>query len=173
MRVLTLLLSVLLLAGCGSQSGQVFGASYDECVLRNARTGGDRDSRELAEEICQRRFERAPTRREKEQLFPGLTVRFDDSYLGDNILVSVDNRTRNLVVTELEASVVFMDRDRQGDGLWPADAQIVDTLVWSLNPAAQPLELGSAVGTFDDGRAPSRFTVKKIIVTRVLPLDGR
>jgi hypothetical protein len=185
---ISVLIVLAALSACGSADHDVFGRSYDECILRNARTGGDEQSRQTATDICARRFERAPTRADLENLQPGSTVRFDrtvsDLDFGsdgftptfvnrtiDDLIVTVRNESSNLIVLEVETSVVFMSKPRLPSGDWPADAEIVAVLTWNLEPYAGPGETGSAVGTFDEQRAPSRYYTRKTEIIRVLPLQ--
>ena len=184
---LAVVAAAAVLTACAGPGTDTFGRSYDECILKNARTGGDENSRYTATDICQRRFERAPTTRELENLEKGSSVRFDQtrrdlvfdgtSFTGmrdveqHDVLVTINNRSRNLVVLEFETTIVFYDRPKGEDGQWPASAEVVDVLTWNLSPVAQPGEYGRAIGVFDDGKAPSRFFASKSNILRVLPLQ--
>jgi len=140
-------------------------------VLRNATRGGDVAAREAATAICQRRFERAPTREELKLFELGSSLRLDQRFYGDEVVVTVRNNSRNLVVTEVETEFVFMNSPPLSNGEWPSDAVPITGLVWQLSPNAQPLQVGRAIGTFEERAAPSRYVIRKSKVTRVLPLQ--
>lgn len=179
--------ATVVLAACAGPGSDTFGRSYDECILKNARTGRDESSRETATDICERRFERSPTATELKDFEKGSSVRFNQisremefdgvQFTGmrnvkrDDVLVTIANLSRNVVVLEVETTITFFDRPRSESGEWPSDAKVVEILTWKLSPVAQPGEYGSATGGFDHGKAPSKFFSSKTKILRVLPLQ--
>ncbi len=171
MKRLTTMAAIIALAGC-SQGASTFGKSYDECILKNARTGGDERSRDEAREICARHFIRKPTKAEIGEIKIGTVMAFDQPTYGgteDIVHVGIENDSRNIVVLKVGTAVAFYSKPRGPDGKFN-DADFIDEWVWTLDINTQPGERNSTTGTMTPTRAPSRYYEARTVLGRVLPL---
>jgi hypothetical protein len=163
---------LVLVAGCDREA-RVFGRSYDECVLKNASTGGDEASRDRSTEICARHFQRPPTQREAWRVYLKANQIHLDSPSAhpwepsDKIEVKVINTIEDAVVTQVE--VVF---EFYRENPWKDATQVpVNTLTWTLDVATQPNSTETVLGTFEGNKPPAPFG--KLISskpTTILPL---
>lgn len=158
-----------LTAGCDS-SVQTFGKSYDECILKNARDGGDRASRETATAICERRFSRAATKSDRQRIRVATNV-FIIPNAADYVQIGVE-APADIVVLEARSEVSFYwtaaGRDRRDS------SDFIETFTWdSLQPYADAWTgLPTATGSFPDRNAPSAFWTAKTVPTKVLTLGS-
>lgn len=163
----------LALTGCGlGRQSEIFGRSYDECILKNASTGGSEASRQEASTICQRHFVRAPTNAEKKLIRVGSSLETFYSSQGEllrnEVIATARNNSQDFVVVEIETTLEFYDRPPGPDGTF-APEDYNTSLVWNLFPAALPSEIGSARGYFDGPTAPTQFYRPLTRVKLILP----
>ena len=157
-------------AGCDS-SVQTFGKSYDECILKNARNGGDRASRDTATQICERRFTRNATASDREA-FGIATNIIDNPGAVDFLQIGVEPRDPNIVLKEVRSDVTFYRTARGRDARDRAD--VIDVYTWDKLPVVWDDWMGtySSHGTVTGG-TPSTFWTAKTVPTRVLTLGSR
>lgn len=173
MRVLILAaISAAALAGCDS-SAKTFGRSFDECILKNARDGGDQNSRNMAIEVCQRRFERDPTAAQGDRnIANGGTIQPTPDFMpdagDDELRVDVANPFDDVMIVGLTVAVDFYDKPMDERGIRPPDAKRIDTLTWDFAVALAPRENDVLMGTFSDGKAPSAYYAVAVRPTKVV-----
>lgn len=93
----------LLLSGC-DQSAETFGASYDECLLKNLGQS-DTYHRQKMVEACQRHFERKPSQRVAYlDSWARMTTNADKSRRFEFLIT---NKTDNAIVTGFTVTVYF------------------------------------------------------------------
>lgn len=167
-------LSAVILCGCSSKDEETFGRSYDECVLKNARTGGDEASREVATDICARHFQRSTSQSERTQTIAvSRNLAFDQlNYLTDQredeLHIEVQNARDDQLITEVEVVADFSDKAALPSGEFPQDAKIT-TLNWTFSVNLQPNIQERLTGTFQNGRAPSANVQMDAYATKVVP----
>ncbi|WP_312217487.1 hypothetical protein [Brevundimonas sp.] len=155
--------AAMVVAGCEKpdRSAETFGLSYDECILKNARDGGDQSSRTMAIDVCVRRFvEDVPLNLRTDTVAVNRTAHYavQDYANGgteDAIVIEVSNSFSDKMLTEVEVIADFSDKPALPNGQFPADAKIT-TLTWTFNTRLAPNEQTSLRGTFQDRNAPTR-----------------
>lgn len=167
--VLLALAGAALVAGCDS-SVQTFGRSYDECILKNARNGGDRASRETATAICERRFTRDATASDRDA-FGIATNIIDNPGPVDFLQIGVEPRDPNIVLKEVRSDVTFYRTARGRDARDPAD--VIDVYTWDKLPVVWDDWMGtySGQGTATGGALSTLWTAKTV-PTKVLTLGS-
>lgn len=145
--------------GCDN-SAKTFGKSYDECILKNAREGGDDASRRVATDVCVRRFQQAVPIGDQDDTIAVERLSFYDVPDGigaksDAVQVRVHNSFADKLITEIEVVADFSDKPSGDNGKFPADAKIV-TETWTFNANVLPNNEASFRGTFQTTKAPSR-----------------
>lgn len=174
--ILLVALTCTLLLSCSDRDAEIFGQSYDECVLKNARTGGDEASRGVATEICARHFQRVTINSERTQTIAvSRNLRFDQpNYLTDQredeLHIEVQNSQDDRIITEVEVVADFSDKPEMENGKFPADAKIT-TLTWTFPVSLQPHIQQRLTGTFQGGRAPTANAQMDAYATKVVPFD--
>ena len=169
--------AAVLMVGCQDKSAELFGRSYDECLLLNARTGGDAPSRQVAAEICTRRFQRAAVGADREisiavdrKMEWGIR-NYADGGLQDRLQIEVENNRDDRFITEVEVVADFSDKP-EVNGAFPADAKVV-TLTWTFPVNIAPNEQETLFGTFQNDTAPGRYAQMDAYVRKVVPFAER
>ena len=127
--------------GATSQE-DLFGQSYDECLLKNANKGGDADSRAMAIGACERHFVREPSSAEMKAVDVQAKLYPDDKGDKDSIRFEITNNNKNVVLRHIEVAAIFHTKT-ESVLTWPEDVDLA------------PGETTFRWGTFQEGRAPS------------------
>ena len=156
-------------------SAKTFGRSYDECILKNAREGGEQNSRDMAMQVCQRRFERDPTQTERDRnIANGGTITPAPDFMpdagDDEMRVNVINPFDDVLIVGVTIAMDFYDKPLNDVGERPADAKRIDTLTWDYPVALAPRQNDVLMGTFNGGKAPSAYYSVTVRTTKVVPV---
>lgn len=136
---------------------EVFGASYDECLLKNATKGGDVESRDVATGACERHFIRTAT--PVEAISTGITSALfvqDDG--NDGISFTITNNNQNVTIKHASVTVAFDGPD--------------GPLTWDHDINAEPGKTVAFFGNFPTGKVPGKKTSDGTGVFKVLPENG-
>ncbi|GAA0640471.1 hypothetical protein GCM10009101_10420 [Brevundimonas lenta] len=178
MRAIFLVSTIALtVAGC-DDSAKTFGRSYDECILKNARDGGDQASRNMAADVCIRRFQEAVPLSERGKTIAVNRIAnygvqdYVSGGIEDAIAIEVANSFSDKMLTEVEVAADFSDKPAGPDGKFPADAKIT-TLTWTFNTNLSPNAQTTLRGTFQDGQAPTRHWQSDAYAMKWVPLGPR
>lgn len=146
-------LLLVVLSACGEAPRDIFGRSYDECILMNASSEGDAASRQTATEVCARHFERAPTPDEARlvsgQVTPLVTMGYSDV-----VLVMAQNDSSSLLVTEVAVDVDFHPEPADSSGIFADSGR---TIHWTFAAHLEPHAQQDFRGSFTEGHAPMRW----------------
>ncbi len=138
-----LIVLCVLIASCGRPPENVFGRSYDECILKNAPHASEGDA---AVEACLRHFERAPTDMEF-NIVSGSGFALSprpESFEDGLMLLEVQNQSSNLLVTEVQVTIPFHNSPPDSQPVtmehqaWTGPAD--NTLTWTFSTHLRPNE---------------------------------
>ena len=121
---------------------EVFGRTYDECLLKNATKGGDADTRQTATVVCDRHFIRPATTDEIGSVAVTSFIEKDDQ--GEHLLIHLQNNNRYAEIRHAQVNVLF-GTDATG-------------LTWSQDVDVLPGATGDFSGSFTDNKAPGKIT---------------
>lgn len=168
MRIILLAASTALLASCDT-SVSTFGKSYDECILKNAREGGDRSSRDTATAICERRFTKDATSSDR-AAFGIATNVIDNPGTADYVQIGVTAREPNVILKEVRSVITFYRTAKGRDSRDSSD--IMDIYTWDRLPVLWDDWTGiyTASGSATGG-ALSPFWTAETVPTKVIKLQ--
>jgi hypothetical protein len=170
--------AIAMMAGCSGGDAEIFGRTYDQCILKNARAGGDQESRFVATEICARHFQRQTTPAERSRNISAARrvsygeQNYLDNTVEDLLKITVRNSRDDWLITEVSVVADFSDKPEGPDGKFPADAKI-STLDWTFNVELGPNGQRELIGSFDNGRAPTRHVQMDAYPTKIVPFAER